>query len=203
MSKYLIIAVSLVLSIASSTFAQFTGQLSPAVTVAKGTGRGLANIGIYDGALGLFGEYRYGVGGYTDAAAKIGFVDFDNSSESGMIIGADVKYQVMEMRIKDPLDLSVGGQFESMVFIPGNFFTIGPYVVGSYPVKLNSGKHLTPYGKLIFRMKWYDAGPKTKSEFDLGFNTGAALELNSNTSVSAEFQFHDPIGFLMGMSFGF
>jgi hypothetical protein len=133
----------------------------------------------------------------------LGFVDIDGTSESGMIIGADLKYQVMELRIKDPLDLSVGGQFESMVFIPGNFFTIWPYVVGSYPVKLNSGKHLTPYGKLIFRMKWYDAGPKTKSEFNLGFNAGAALELSSNASVSAEFQFHRPAGFLMGMSFGF
>lgn len=203
MKRFSIVIIAIILSIGSSSFAQFTGQLSPAVTVAKGTARGLANIGVYDGALGLFGEYRYGVGGYTDAAAKVGFVDFDDSGESGMIIGADVKYQVMEMRIKDPLDLSVGGQFESMVFIPGNFFTIGPYVVGSYPVKLNSGKHLTPYGKLVFRMKWYDAGPETKSEFDLGFNAGAALELNSNTSVSAEFQFHDPIGFLMGMSFGF
>jgi hypothetical protein len=203
MNKYSITIIAIILILASNSFAQFTGQLSPAVTVAKGTARGLANIGVYDGALGLFGEYRYGVGGYTDAAAKIGFVDFDGSGESGMIIGADLKYQVMELRIKDPLDLSVGGQFESMVFVPGNFFTIGPYVVGSYPVKLNSGKHLTPYGKLIFRMKWYDAGPKTKSEFDLGFNAGTALELNSNTSVSAEFQFHDPIGFLMGMSFGF
>jgi hypothetical protein len=203
MKKNTLIIAAVIFFMTSLSFAQFTGQLAPAVTVAKNTSRGMANIGVYDGALGLFGEYRYGIGGYTDAAAKIGFVDFDGTSETGMIIGGDLKYQVMELRIKDPIDLSVGGQFESMVFIPGNFFTIGPYVVGSYPVKLNSGKHITPYGKLIFRMKWYDAGRETKSEFNLGFNTGATLELNSNTSVSAEFQFHDPVGFLMGMSFGF
>jgi hypothetical protein len=203
MKKTFLTIAAFTLITASLSFGQFTGQLGTAVTVAKGNARGLANIGIYDEALGLFGEYRYGIGGYTDGALKIGFVDFDGSSESGMVFGGDIKYQVMELRIKDPLDLSVGGQFESMVFIPRNFFTLGPFVVGSYPIRLNSGKNLSPYGKLIFRMKWYDAGRTTRSDFDLGFNAGANLELNSNTSVSAEFQFHDPVGFLMGISFGF
>jgi hypothetical protein len=203
MKNTFLIITAFILITAALSFGQFTGQLGTAATVAKNTGRGLANIGIYDQALGLFGEYRYGLGGYTDGALKIGFVDFDGSTESGLILGGDLKYQVMEMRIKDPIDLSVGGQFESMVFTSENFFTLGPFVVGSYPIRLNSGKNLTPYGKLVFRMKWYDAGRTTRSEFDLGFNAGANLELNKTTSVSAEFQFHDPVGFLMGMSFGF
>jgi hypothetical protein len=200
--KFKIIAV--IIMIVSGTIlaqAQFTGQLSPAGTIPNTTARGIGNIGVYDGALGLFGEYRYGVGGYTDIAGKVGFIDFDNSNTSGMILGGDVKYQVMEMRIKDPLDLSVGGQFEALVFTPANFFSLGPFVVGSYPIKLNSGKLISPYGKLIFRMKWIDAGRHTDSDFDLGFNAGACLKLNTNTSVSAEFQFHDPFGFLLGMSF--
>jgi hypothetical protein len=187
---------------ATLSWAQFTGQLRPAGTVSKNSAQGLAGIGIYDGALGLFGEYRYGVGGYTDLAGKIGFIDFDDSNISGMILGGDVRYQVLEMRLKDPLDLSVGGQFEAVVFTPANFFSLGPFVAGSYPIKLNSGKSISPYGKLIFRMKWYDAGRRTESDFDLGFNAGASLELKNRTSVSAEFQFHDPFGFLMGISFG-
>jgi hypothetical protein len=71
--KTILLVLTFVSFMATLSFAQYTGQLSPAVTVAKGTARGLADIGIYDGALGLFGEYRYGIGGIYRCRGEIGF----------------------------------------------------------------------------------------------------------------------------------
>ena len=180
------------------SFGQMTGQLGGAGTISKNTSQGLVNVGIYDQAIGLLGHYRYGIGGYTDATGKIGFLDFSDGNESGMILGGDVRYQVMEVRINDPIDLSVGGLFETMVFLPHNSFTMGAFVSGSHPLRLNSGKHLSPYGRLSFGMTWVNS----KGDFDLGFNAGTSLEINNNTSVAAEFKFHDPFGFFIGMNFG-
>jgi hypothetical protein len=193
-----IIAFTLITAVTAT--AQYSGQLGPAGTIEKGSSQGIGNVGLYDGAIGLIGTYRYGIGGYSDAGARVGFIDFNqnHNSETGVVLGGDIKYQVMEVRIKDPIDLSVGGLLESVVGTPANYFALGGFVTGSYPVKLNSGKILSPYGRIVFRIDWV----KSESDFDLGFNAGTSLNLNNNTSLSAEFQFDDPFGFLIGLSFG-
>jgi hypothetical protein len=194
----LIMAFLLIMAVTVS--AQYTGQLGPAGTIEKGTSQGIGNVGLYDGAIGFQGAYRYGIGGYSDAGAKFGFIDFNeqHNHETGAVLGGDIKYQVMEVRIKDPIDLSVGGLFEGVVGTPANYFALGGFVTGSHPIRLNSGKILSPYGRMVFRIDWV----KSASNFDLGFNAGASLNLNNNTALSAEFQFDDPFGFLFGLNFG-
>ena len=196
-----IMILVLVVIFGSSTQAQFTGQLTPAPTITKGTMQGTANVGLYDGSISLLGHLRYGIGGYTDLGLRGGFVDFSEgrSDESALLLGGDIKYQVLELRIRDPLDLSVGGMTETMLGTPGDYITVGGSVIGSYPVKLNSGKNLTPYGRLLLRLTWIEGGG---DDFDPAFTAGANFELGRTTSLSAEFQFDDPFGFLVGINFG-
>lgn len=197
-----LLTVFTVAMMVSSALGQFSGQLMPAGTVLKGSAEGGGFFGIYEDARGLIGSYRYGIGGYTDFGVRIGFIDFDGkkNDDTGLLLGGDIKHQVMEVRIMDPLDLSVGGLFETLLGIDNKSFSIGGYITGSYPIELASGRYIYPYGRLIFRMEWYE---DAENDFDPGLNLGTSMELSKNTTVSAEIQFDDYFGFLMGINFGF
>jgi hypothetical protein len=197
----------LVLITASSAAAQYTAQLSPAVTVFKGKSVAGGYFGIYDGALGFLGQYRYGIGGYTDIGGKIGLIDLESGSrggDAGFVISLDSKYQVMEVRIMDPFDLSLGGEFELSVFEHINTFNLAGYAVGSYPVNLKSGRLLSPYARLILGVERADPEwGSSDSDFRLSFNMGATIELSVSTRAYAELQIDDDVAaFLMGLDFG-
>ena len=193
----LIISLIAILMFSSGCFAQFTAQLVPAETVIKGTSEISASVGFYDDLNTLVGAYRRGIGGYTDATLKIGFADRDRGNDDGLILGGDFRYQVMELRIQDPVDLSVGGLVETIVGIDNEIFSLGGYVVGSRNVKLTETQDIWPYGRLTLRWDHTDFD----DDFDIGFNAGAYMELNESTGVSAEFRF-DQFGFILGAVFG-
>jgi len=202
------IAVSLllVLSVASGATAQYAAQLSAAGTVLKGSATGGGYVGIYEGAFGILGQYRYGIGGYTDIGGKLGIIDLDSGSKEGdlgFFIGVDTKYQVMEVRIMDPIDLSLGGAFELALFDHFNSLIIGGFAVGSYPVTLKNGRVLSPYGRLIMGFNRTDSNwARSDTDFDLGFNMGVTMELSSSTRALAEIQIDDDTAaFLMGLEF--
>jgi hypothetical protein len=109
----------------------------------------------------------------------------------------------METRIKDPLDLSVGGLFNLAIFEQSNTLSFGGYVVGSYPVKMRNGRTISPFGRFVLRVDRLDhdvAGSDT--EFNLGFNMGTALQLSGSTQALAELQFEEEFSFFMGLNFG-
>ncbi len=191
---------------ASGATAQYAAQLSTAGTVLKGSAAGGGFVGIYDGAFGVSGQYRYGIGGYSDIGGKLGIIDLDSNSEEGdlgLFIAIDSKYQVMEVRIMDPIDLSLGGALELALFDHANNFIIGGFVVGSYPVTLKNGRVLSPYGRLIMGFNRADSRWASDTEFDLGLNMGVTMELSSSTNALAEFQIDDnTAAFLMGLEFG-
>ncbi len=185
-----------------SAFAQYTGQLTPAETVYKGSSIGGVYAGIYESAIGILGQYRYGVGGYTDVGAMLGFVDIDHAS-GGVVFNFDAKYQVMEMRIQDPIDLSVGGLFGFSIFDHVNTISFGGTVTGSYPFKMRNGRTMTPYGRFILRIDREDIDHHgSDTNFQIGFNLGGSLQLSSSTRAVAELQFDDVMGFYMGLDFG-
>jgi hypothetical protein len=197
-----VLSLVIFIMLVSTAWGQFSGQLMPAGTVLKGSSEGGGYFGIYEDARGLVGSYRFGISGYTDFGARVGFIDFDakGNNDTGFLLSGDIKYQVMEVRIMDPLDLSVGGIFETILGVGNNLFSIGGYVTGSYPIELKSGRRIYPYGRMIFRMEWYE---KTDTDFDPGLNLGASMELNESTSASAEIQFDDYFGLMIGLVFGF
>ena len=201
------ISLLLVLSVASGATAQYAAQLSGAGTVLKGSAVGGGYVGVYDGAFGILGQYRYGIGGYTDIGGKLGIIDLDSGSKEGDVgffIGVDSKYQVMEVRIMDPIDLSIGGAFEFAVFDHFNSLILGGFALGSYPVTLRNGRVLSPYGRLIMGFNRGDPDPgPSDTEFDLGLNMGVTMELSSSTRALAELQIdNDTAAFLMGLEFG-
>jgi len=197
----------MVLSVASGATAQYAAQLSGAGTVLKGSSIGGGYVGIYDGAFGILGQYRYGVGGYTDIGVKLGIIDLDSDSREGdlgFFLALDSKYQVMEVRIMDPIDLSIGGAFEFAAFDHFNSLILGGFALGSYPVVLKNGRVLSPYGRLIMGLNRTDPSwGRSDTEFDLGLNMGVTMELSSSTHALAELQIDDETAaFLMGLEFG-
>ena len=130
-------------------------------------------------------------------------MDFDQGS-TGIFLGIDYKYQIMEVRIQDPLDMSIGGMFDLAFLDNVNIMSFGGFLVGSYPVAMNSGKDITPYGRLLLRLDRInpDAG-NSDTDFNIGINGGAALDLSSSSTVFAEIQLDNvETALFMGVSFG-
>jgi len=187
--------------------AQYAGQLSSAGTVFKGKSKAGGYAGIYEGAFGVVGQYRYGVGGYSDVGLKAAVIDLksnSNKGDMGFSVSADYKYQIMEVRIMDPIDLSLGGALELVKFNHFSNVMLGAVAIGSYPVAMNNGRNLIPYGRLVLgvdrsKVSGFDA----KSEFNLSLNLGTTYELASGTIALAEFQIDsDVASFMLGLTFG-
>ena len=203
--KKIVLLIGLSIFLYSGAFAQFSGQLSTPQTMANGYSWVGGYVGIYDGALGILGQYRYGVGGYTDIGFKLGVIDFNSGfhhSNTGFNVAFDFKYLAMERHLRDPINLSVGGGIE----FPGvEDFTIISFagnVVGSYPVNLRNGRILEPYGRLQLRIQnehVHHYGSNT--DFEIGFNPGVSFELSKTVRAIGEIQFDESTAFFMGLDF--
>ena len=203
--KRIAILTGLSIFLYSGAFAQFSGQLSTPQTVANGYSKLGGYIGIYDGGIGVLGQYRYGVGGYTDIGAKLGIIDFNSgfhNSSTGFDAAFDFKYLAMERRLRDPINLSVGGQIEFVGVEGFNILSFGVNGVGSYPVKLRNGRTLEPYGRLQLRIENDDFNHNgSHTDFELGFNPGVSFELSPTINAIGEFQFDETTAFFMGLDF--
>ena len=204
--KKMLLSVLVVLVFWSAAYGQYSGQLSPAETVLKGYSQAGAYVAVYEKAFGVLGQYRRGVGGYTDFGAKLGFMDIDDGRDkggAGLMANFDIRYQVMEVRIEDPLDLSIGAAFEFLKVEHLTVFSVGGMGIGAYPIKLKNGRALTPYARLILRVERndYDVGDADQ-DFDIGLNLGSTLELSASTRAVAEIQMDDKFGLFMGLEFG-
>lgn len=184
----------------SAAIGQYSAVVNTAETVIKGESQALAYFGIYDDVNALVGAYRYGIGGYTDASVRFGFVDYNRrfSNDDGFVLAGDLRYQVMEVRIKDPLDLAVGGSFETVLGIGAGNFSFGGFVTGSHSIALNKDKNLWPFGRLIMRLDRF----ASNTDFNIGLNIGASFNISQSTFVSSELQFDNQFGFIIGIIFG-
>ena len=193
------LSVALLIVVLTTAFAsaQFSPQLYPAGTVFKGKANFFGNVGIYDDAKTIVGAIKYGVGGYTDIDVRLGYIDVDGGGDDGMILASNFRYQLMEVRIKDPLDFSVGGYFETILGWDDSNFKLGAFAVGSRPIALNDEKDLVPFGRLILRYDKYG----DNDDVNIGLNLGSKYDLNPSTALSAEFQFDDQFGFILGVIF--
>ena len=188
----------------STALAQYSGQLSTAETVLKGTSVGSGFVAVYEDGFGVIGQYRVGFGGYSDIGGKAGIIDYDKGDQTGFFVGVDYKYQIMEVRIQDPIDMSIGGLVDFAHFEHFNLLSLGGFLTGSYPFEMDSGRKIAPYGRLILRIDREDPDYfDSDTDFNIGLNAGGALELSSSTSAYAELQLDNiQTAFFMGVSFG-
>jgi hypothetical protein len=205
--KRAILLLGLGILLTSQVFAQYSGQFSTAITTPTGASRLSAYAGIYDGALGILGQYRYGIGAYTDIGFKAGVIDFDRPvNNAGIDLAGDFKYLVMERRLRDPFDLSIGGEIELIGVRGYHILSAGINAIGSYPVQLHNGRALVPYGRLNLRVQRDHYGRRfglgeTNTDLEIGLNLGTSFELSKGTRAFGEFQFDDPFAFFIGFDF--
>lgn len=200
--KKAIILISLVLILSNQAAAQYSGFLASPRTMPNGSSKAGAYIGIYDHALGILGQYRYGVGGYTDIGLKLGVIDLDRNhgDNAGADVAFDLKYQLLERKMRDPIELSLGGVSEFFVVEDLNVFSLMFALSGSYPVALKNGRELEPYARLTMGAERTSDGVDD-TDFEIGFNMGANFELSSSVDALAEFQFDEPFTFFLGLNF--
>ncbi len=201
--KRIILSFGLGILFGSPVFAQYSGQISTAVTTPEGASRVSAYAGIYDGALGILGQYRYGVNRDVDFGVKLGILDFDSPiNDAGIDLAGDFKYRLLQRDLRDPFDLSLGGAADFMAVSGLHIFSIGFNAIGSYDIKLHSGHNLVPYGRLNLRVQ--RESPErgdSNTDFEIGLNLGTSFELSKSTRAFGEFQFDDPFAFYFGFDF--
>ncbi len=204
-----IFLISLLFS-ATSGHSQFLGQLETAPTMLSGSYSMGAYAGVYDDAFAIFGGFRSGFTDYLDLGLRLGLLNLDHNrwqDQSGIVVGGDLKYRVLETEIDDPLDLSLGGCTEFSSVEHFTRLALGGYVVLSKDFCFQSGRVLSPYGRLNLRMEkksWEN--PASDKEYDdtdleLGLNLGVSLELTSRTFLVGELQLDDFTGLLVGANF--
>lgn len=205
MIKKISLAVGLfvVLFQAPSSQAQFLGQLSTAQSPGPGNSFLGGYFGIYEDAFSFFGQYRYGFANYLDGAIKLGVINLDvpkSGDKAGLLLGGDIKYQLLDAVLGDPFDLAIGGGTEFTAVEDKTIFSLGGNLVGSYPFEMRNGRHISPYGRFNLRMQRKGNG-NTETDLKAGLNLGTQLELSQSWYLLGEFFIEDQIGFVLGFNY--
>lgn len=209
LTQILVLQTFLLIVLSGLSSAQFLGQLNTAKTFQPGEFNLGGYLGVYENAISTFGQLRMGVIDYFDFGVKLGVLDFQTTGEkdhTGVILGGDLKYGVLDTEIDDPFDLSLGMVWEySDVDHPKRFAMGGNFIISKGFV-LESGNMLSPYGRLNIRGEkktFENKSGKSVSDTDLkiGATVGAVLQARGGWHFVGEFQLDEYYGFLMGLSY--
>lgn len=206
-------ALGLLLSV-SVAQAQFTGQLSTARTLPTGQYDLGGYFGVYEDAFAFFGQFRGGVAQDFDMGLKLGVINEAASSHfpgdnTGVLLGGDLKYQLLRAMAKDPFDLSIGLGLEFSAVSHYNIFSFGANFIGSYDFDLSGGRVISPYARLNLRgqREHLDLGfpfeGVTDNDFKVGLNAGASLKVSNSLQILGELQFDEFFGFIGGVTYSF
>lgn len=200
----------ILLAFASSAQSQFLGQLETAPTLLKGSYSAGVYAGVYDDAFAILGGFRSGITDYLDLGLRFGVLNYDYDpweDESGMVLGSDLKYRVLETEIDDPLDLSLGGCMEFSSVERFSRLALGGYTILSRDFCFERGRVLSPYGRLNLRMErksWETKGSAKEhhdTDLEMGLTLGLSLELTSKTFLVGELQLDEFDGLIVGANF--
>jgi len=208
--KLTAICLMVFLAYAAPANSQFLGQLETAPTLLKGSYSAGIYAGVYDDAFAILGGFRSGITDYLDLGLRFGLLNYDYDpwkDESGLVLGLDLKYRVLETEIDDPLDLSLGGCMEFSSIEHFSRLAIGGYTILSRDFCFQSGRVLSPYGRLNLRMErksWETKGPVKEhhdTDLEMGLTLGLSLELTSKTFLVGELQLDEFDGLIVGANF--
>lgn len=204
-------ALGLFLSV-SVAQAQFTGQLSTARTLPVGQYDLGGYFGVYEDAFAFFGQFRGGAADHLDLGLKLGVISETGGTHfpgdnTGVLLGGDLKYQLMNVRSKDPFDLSIGIGLEFSAVSHFNIFSFGANFIGSYDFELSEGRVISPYARLNLRGQRehieFDRVSASDTDFKVGLNPGASLKVSNSLQIIGEFQFDSNFGFIGGLTYSF
>lgn len=212
--QILVLQTFLLLVLSGLSSAQFLGQLNTAKTFQPGEFNLGGYLGVYENAISTFGQFRMGVIDYFDFGVKLGVLDFQTTGEkdhTGVILGGDLKYGVLDTEIDDPFDLSLGMVWEYSDVDYLKRFAMGGNLVLSRDFILETGNTISPYGRMNVRWEKetkeiitpkYPLG-KEESETHLrpGVTLGALLQARGGWYFVGEFQLDEYYGVLMGLSY--
>ncbi|MBD3170727.1 MAG: hypothetical protein GF307_14715 [candidate division Zixibacteria bacterium] len=212
---FLLLIFSL-LSFAQTANAQFTGQLSTAENMRKGRMMYGGFLGIYDDiSPAVFGQVRRGFGLDIDAGARFGFISIDagrDDDETGVLVGGDAKFRILDNQTGDAFDLSAGPALEAAITSDFSIFTVGGNLIGSMKFISQSGLIITPYGRFSLRFQnvsWdndkFDRGLDDNSDSSLEFSVslGSAFTVSDEVHLLGEVQLADDfLGFIAGINYG-
>ncbi|MCK5127776.1 MAG: hypothetical protein KAR42_16085 [candidate division Zixibacteria bacterium] len=211
----IIIVLLAVVLFSSSVSAQLLGQMAPASNLDAGA----SNIGSYlilaEHATGVVGSYRYGFSSDIEGRARLGFIDPDGGDMS-VLVGADLKYLLWNARpaaqqSKDgyPFTFSLGTGFEYSKLGYAKYLGIYGAAIGSFPIRLQNGHSIEPYGRLSLRMQRVSVdsynfggqsfGGGSDTKLKIGANIGAEFHVIDLTSFTAEIQIDDDFAFMFGI----
>lgn len=191
-------------SFARDAFGTVFGAMSTASTLGMGQGNFGLGLGLADNARSFIGSFNYGLSAHMDGRIKLALVDPDGDSDTELGLGADFKYQIVSVGgiSNGPFDMAVGGFFELYGWGPLSIIQLGGHYTGSYPVKLESGGTLTPYGRFNARMEIIDYDDGSESNLEIGLNAGVHWQVNNDIAFFGEFQFDGNDGVFLGIEFG-
>ncbi len=210
--KFMLVSVMVLFIFTPSAHSQFLGQLETAPTLLRGNYSFGGYAGVYDDAFAIYGGFRSGIADYMDFGLKLGIVnyEYDNrDDESGILVGVDLKYRILETEIGDPLDLSMGGSMEISNVENCTRLALGGNMILSRDFCFNNGRLISPYGRLNLRMErkswkhWYQWNWEKyhKTDLEMGLNLGVSLELTPNTFLVGELQMDEFYGIIVGANF--
>jgi len=204
------LAICLVAGLATPASSQFfMSQFSDARTIPADAVWVGGGISIFShSTMGLGGIVRIGVLDDLEIGARGGFVNFnaDNGDDhTGLTLGGNALYQILDVKYGDPVDLATGLGIE-YYDLPrdSTLLMFGNNSIISYPIELRTGQVLSPFFRLNLRFDNY-SNHDSDTEFELGFGFGAQFDVSKYFSIFGEFvvasgRIDD--GFVGGVSFG-
>ena len=216
-SMRLLIASMIVLGLAPSVSSRSAaGSAFGALTTAAPQGHGAANVGFGVGladATSFTGTLTYGLSQYMDGRLRLGLIDPDGG-DTEFTFGADFKWQFWNAAPESthPFDFAVGGLLEYADFVYSSVFQIGGHLIASYPIALDKGGSLVPYGRFNTRIESmsFDSPvvpPESSGDGDsdtnleVGLNAGVQWICTPTTSLFGEIQLDGNDGLFLGVDF--
>jgi len=179
------------------------GNLQTAQSLGQGSGEFIAGVGLAD-ATSFFGQFNYGLSQYMNGRLKLALADPGEGADTKLALGADLAWQIWDQgpQTTHPFDMSLGGLFEWVDFEAFSVIQLGGFALGSYPVALEGGTVLTPYGRIGIRWENIDFdGGDSNSDLEFGINGGLEWQVTDATSLFGEFQFDGNDGIFLGVNF--
>ncbi|MCD6249789.1 MAG: hypothetical protein J7J98_05600 [candidate division Zixibacteria bacterium] len=209
-----LMVVALMLSGGSVYSQNAVGSMFGTLTTAKAMGQGSGDfgfgIGLADDATSFIGSFAYGLSEYSDGRIKIGLSDSDWDGDTKIVFGVDYKWQFWSYgpETTHPFDFSVGAFLEYADYSAISVLQLGGQLLASYPIALNNGRSITPYGRFNARMESLSwdlpiqvSGDDSESNLEVGFNAGVKWEMTSSVDLYGEFQLDGNDGLFLGIDF--